>query len=241
MMSKAVLKEINKIHAHESDGICASCYDKGVKAEREKTIKEIEEYKRMEVKDGKETGNYWIYLSMEEFKDLKNKIKEKERLQQGKDSLAIAIATIPRINSETSTTYSAEVPSSGLPITQVTINVNGAESGAKPKPRRLGSFMARISKFCSTCLSSLKWKFFVVVLEWQIKQWDKKERKNFEKYCMKGWHNPTTESIEIYGKRKVKVDYWKCRNHLCQWKFFTTAKQKQLYLRLTSEKRKWRK
>ena len=57
------------------------------------------------------------------------------------------------------------------------------------------------------------------------------------RYCSQGFHKLNHNKVKlVHGKRQFSVEFLECP--YCGYKFFSTAKDKQKYLRLTSRKRK---
>jgi hypothetical protein len=116
----------------------------------------------------------------------------------------------------------------------IVIGANRGE-GMNKSGIRHDSYCSRFSSPFSSCLSDLKWKWFL----WRtIRSWEHHNKSVYKKHCKKGFHqlNRMAQILWLPNKKEYKVEYLKCP--YCNYLFFSTVEDKRLYLALTGTHRK---
>lgn len=93
-------------------------------------------------------------------------------------------------------------------------------------------FFPRVSSFFVSCINDMKWKWLMFELK-LLRRSHNKIRKN---YCRKGWHKLQKSFYQVTAFNHTKKVEFLCCPY-CNYKFFSTMKDKQLYLDLNSNKR----
>jgi hypothetical protein len=96
------------------------------------------------------------------------------------------------------------------------------------------SHVSRFSSPFSSCLSDLRWKWFL----WRtFRVWEHRNKVMCEKHCKKGFHklDRMVQILWLPNKKEYKVEYLKCP--YCNFLFFSTVEDKRLYLALTGTHR----
>jgi len=95
---------------------------------------------------------------------------------------------------------------------------------------RMQIYLSRFSSLMDSCIWDLKFRWLI----WNV---DRDTKKRFNTHCKKGYHKFQKHIHGLSdGKREIKVEFLACE--VCDYKFFSTIKDKRKYLLLTSEKRK---
>ncbi len=105
----------------------------------------------------------------------------------------------------------------------------GAErrEGTNASGARQSFKLPRLSNFFSSCLSWLRWEWFMLTLGWKGFSFEQARKK----YCNKGFHKMIRGKLSVhYGKKSCIVEYLNCA--FCNWKFFATVEDKRIYLKI---------
>lgn len=83
-----------------------------------------------------------------------------------------------------------------------------------------------------TIFQKIGWKLYIWNLNRFLRKLERKNKIARRKYCNKGYHQLRKRkwSWKRHKKRWVHVEFLQCVH--CNWMFFTTKKQKDLYLKM---------
>lgn len=94
-------------------------------------------------------------------------------------------------------------------------------------------YFPRVSSFFRSCINRIRFEHIMLRVRW----WEYQNRVDRRYHCDKGYHNLIRNALTVTSSKKTrKVEYLKCNR--CDFLFFSTRKDKQLYLDLTGNNRK---